>query len=201
MTRPDPDLLQTLLEESARRHQHLCPRQVLGVRLALHGLALLGLRPPAGRFRNQEKRLLVFVETDGCGADGVAVATDCAVGRRTLRVVDYGKLAATLVDTVTGRAIRVAPAANARRRALQAVPQAPGRWHAYLKAYQIMPDEQLLVARPVQLADSLAKILSRPDTRTACALCGEEILNEREQVVNGQVLCRYCAGDIYYRPV
>jgi formylmethanofuran dehydrogenase subunit E len=201
MTRPDPDLLQTLLADSARRHQHLCPRQVLGVRLALHGLARLALSPPAGRFRNPDKRLLVFVETDGCGADGVAVATDCTVGRRTLRVLDYGKLAVTLVDTVTGRAVRVAPAANSRQLALQAAPQAAGRWHAYLEAYQVIPDEQLIVSRPVRLVESLAAILSRPEARTTCARCHEEIFNEREQVVQGQVLCRHCAGDNYYRPV
>lgn len=199
MTRPDPDLLRALLAESAQRHQHLCPRQVLGVRLALCGLAKLDLSSPAGRFRNADKRLLTMVETDGCGADGVAVATNCAVGRRTLHVLDFGKMAATLVDTVTGRAVRVAPAANARHLAWEVAPQAESRWHAYLAAYQIMPDEQLLVARPVRLVQLIAAIISRPEARAICEECGEEIYNERERILDGRVLCRHCAGDVYYR--
>lgn len=109
----NPESLQSLLAASAEQHRHLCPRQVLGIRLGLYGLRLLGLLDEtSGCFDNAHKRLLTIMETDGCGADGVAVATNCHVGRRTLRVVDYGKMAATLVDTQTDKAIRVAPRAN-----------------------------------------------------------------------------------------
>jgi formylmethanofuran dehydrogenase subunit E len=45
--------------------------------------------------------LLTILETDGCAADGVSAATGCWVGRRTLRVEDFGKVAATFVDTQT----------------------------------------------------------------------------------------------------
>jgi len=38
-----------------------------------------------------DKTLLLIVETDGCLVDGLAVATGCRVGRRTLRIEDYGK--------------------------------------------------------------------------------------------------------------
>ncbi len=57
----------------------------------------LGLDVP-----RDDKRLLTFVETDGCAADGVSSATGCRVGGRTLRVIDFGKVAATFVDTLTG---------------------------------------------------------------------------------------------------
>ena len=95
--------LQTLFEISSRDHNHLCPRQILGVRLGLAGAAALVLEPPI-----KDKRLLVVTETDGCFVDGVTAATGCTVGHRTLRVEDYGKAAATFVDTHTGRAVRVA---------------------------------------------------------------------------------------------
>jgi formylmethanofuran dehydrogenase subunit E len=85
--------LQTILEISAAQHRHLCPRQVLGARLGLAGAAALGLEAP-----RRDKRLLMIVETDGCFADGVAAATGCAMGHRTLRLADYGKSAATFVD-------------------------------------------------------------------------------------------------------
>jgi len=102
--------LEELLQESAAFHRHLCPRQVLGVRMGLLAGRRLGLDVP-----RDDKRLLTFVETDGCAADGVSVATGCRVGGRTLRVIDFGKVAATFVDTSTGGAIRVAPAPDVRR--------------------------------------------------------------------------------------
>ena len=91
-----------LFTQSARRHNdHLCPRQVLGVRMGLAGAAALGVEAPQGN-----KRMLVITETDGCFVDGIEVATGCSVGHRTLRVEDYGKVAATFVDLETQEAIR-----------------------------------------------------------------------------------------------
>ncbi|MCB9420031.1 MAG: TraR/DksA C4-type zinc finger protein [Ardenticatenaceae bacterium] len=196
------EALTPLLDTSAERHRHLCPRQVLGIRMGLFGLRQLGLLDAFNYlFDNEKKRLLTIMETDGCGADGVAVATDCHVGRRTLRIVDYGKMAATFVDTKTEKAIRVAPSAQSRETAPDFAPGAPSRWHAYLEAYQVMPDELLLEWQPVQLTPSISEILSRAGVRATCADCGEEIINEREVLVNGRTLCRSCAGNAYYLPL
>ena len=198
-TIPMQTVLRPYLDESATRHKHLCPRQVLGVRIGLRGLLALGLIDETYTpFGNQNKRLLTIVEMDGCGADGIAVATDCQVGRRTMRVLDFGKMAATLVDTKTGRAVRVWPRADARQIAKAYLPEAHSRWHAYLEAYQVLPDEDLLVVQPVTLTQSLAEILSRPNLRVDCAQCGEEIMNEREVILNGRILCQTCAGNSYY---
>jgi formylmethanofuran dehydrogenase subunit E len=182
------------LEQTAALHKHLCPRQVLGVRMGLYAAELLGVLVP-----QEDKRLFVFVETDGCFADGVSVATGCWLGHRTLRPVDLGKAAATFVDTETGRAIRVRAYPDARERAAECVPEAPDRWHAQLEAYQVMADEELLEARPVTLTLSLQAIISRPGLRVLCEGCCEEIMNEREVIVDGRVLCRACAGvERYY---
>ncbi|MBK9095054.1 MAG: hypothetical protein IPM84_20295 [Anaerolineae bacterium] len=40
---------------------------------------------------------LAITETDGCFVDGVSAVTGCYVGRRTLRVEDFGKVAAVFV--------------------------------------------------------------------------------------------------------
>ncbi len=109
--------IQPLLEKSAQHHNHLCPRQILGVRIGLAGMNALGLGA-----NNGTKRLLVILETDGCFADGVIAATDCTVGHRTLRVEDYGKVAATFMDTKTGTAVRVAPALDVRNQAYSCCP-------------------------------------------------------------------------------
>ena len=112
---------QTLLDISASRHTHLCPRQVIGIRMGLAGAAALDIEVP-----QRKKQLLTIVETDGCFADGVEVATGCTLGHRTLRVEDYGKVAATFVDTKHNRAVRVAPNPDIRHKAFQYAPyQAP----------------------------------------------------------------------------
>lgn len=185
--------LQRLLERTAERHKHLCPRQVLGVRIGLAGPAALGLEVP----RN-DKRLLAILETDGCYVDGVEVATGARVGQRTLRVIDYGKVATTFVDVKTGVAIRLAPRPDVRQRARSYAPEERGLYFAQLKAYQVMPDEELLTIQEVHLTKPVEDLISRPGVRVSCALCGEEIINEREVWRQDMALCRACAGPAYY---
>lgn len=185
--------LQTVLEISSSQHNHLCPRQILGARIGLAGLSALGFAELPNK-----KRLLVILETDGCFADGVIAATDCTVGHRTLRVEDFGKVAATFVDTQTGRAVRLAPTADVRQQASSCVPEEPRHYFAQMQAYQIMPDEKLITVTEVSLVTPIEQIISRPGRRVDCAQCGEEIMNEREIIVDGQPLCRACAGQAYY---
>jgi formylmethanofuran dehydrogenase subunit E len=185
--------LSDYLQKSTRHHSHLCPRQILGVRLGLLGMKALGFDAPPPK-----KRLLVIVESDGCFADGVIAATDCTVGHRTLRVEDYGKTAAVFVDTVTGRAVRVAPALDVRQKAYAYAPDEPRHYFAQMQAYQIMPDDEMFTVSEVQLATPIEAIVSRPGIRVNCDLCGEEIINEREIHRDGLTLCRACAGNAYY---
>lgn len=186
--------LQTILEISTARHSHLCPRQILGARIGLAGGAALGLDLP----RN-DKRLLIILETDGCFADGVEVATGCTVGHRTLRVEDYGKIAATFIDVKSGAAVRIAPRLDVRERAYTYAPAEPRHYFAQLQAYHIMPDAELLTMQPVTLTTPIEAIVSRPGIRVNCDQCGEEIINERDVVNGSQRLCRACAGQGYYR--
>ncbi len=182
-----------LLKRSSARHKHLCPRQVLGVRMGLAGLQAIGLESPI-----QNKAALIMIETDGCFADGIEVATGAVIGHRTLRVVDLGKIAATFANVKTGRTIRLAPLLDVRQRALGYAPGIKKKYYAQLKGYQIMPEGELFTFRDVQLEPALAAILSRPGVRTKCSNCGEEIINERQVCQNGKILCRTCAGDGYY---
>ncbi len=186
---PLPDLL----EKSSSLHKHLCPRQVLGVRIGMQIAVLFGLDLP-----QLDKRLFAFVETDGCFADGVSVATGCWLGRRTMRLMDYGKTAATFVDTRTNAVIRVWPHPESRNKAEHYAPGQQSRWHTMLVAYQVMPAEDLLCWRPIELNISMKEIISRPGVRNNCEVCGEEIMNEREVIRQGLTLCRSCAGDSYY---
>ena len=187
--------LQALLDQSSSRHSHLCPRQVLGVRIALAGAAALGMDVP-----RKDKRLLVIVESDGCFSDGVEVVTGATMGHRTLRLEDYGKMAATFIDVKSERAVRVAPTLDVRERAYAYAPGERRHYFAQLTGYQAMPDHELLTVQEVTLTTPVEVIVSRPVVRTNCERCGEEIVNERELLVDGETLCQGCTGPGYYRP-
>lgn len=185
--------IQHLLDISSRDHSHLCPRQILGVRLGLAGMKSLGFDAPPDK-----KQLLIISETDGCFADGVSAATNCTVGHRTLRVEDYGKVAAVFADVKTNIALRVAPVNDIRQRAYAYAPDEPRHYFAQMQAYQVMPDKEMFTINEVQLDTSIEAIVSRPGIRVGCDVCGEEIMNEREVKQNGLTLCRACAGTSYY---
>ncbi len=189
--------MKNMLDQSATMHKHLCPRQVLGVRMGMLGGRLLDFDLP----QTSKKHLFVFMETDGCAADGVSVASGCWIGRRTMRMVDFGKVAATFVDVRNGSAFRLRPHPLSRQRAADLLPHARSRWHAQLEAYQVLPDEELLEAHAVALKIDLKAIISRNGVRVNCQVCGEEIINQREVSHEGSVFCLACSGEDYSRPV
>jgi formylmethanofuran dehydrogenase subunit E len=186
--------LSTLLQKSASEHSHLCPRQVLGVRMGLAGLAVLGVRRPV-----TTRTALVIIETGGCFADGIRAATGATVGHRTLRVEDLGKIAATFTDLKAGTSLRLAPKPDVRMRALDFAPAEKRRYFAQLQGYQVMPDEDLFNFQWVVLETPAEMIISHQNARATCSWCGEEIINEREVMVEGKVLCQSCAFGGYYR--
>lgn len=188
-----PDL-QILLEISSSRHSHLCPRQVLGARMGLFAGEVLGLSLPQPKTK---KRILTILESDGCFADGLEVATGCTVGHRTLRVEDYGKIAAVFVDTQTGRAVRLAPRLDVRERARLYAPQETRHYFAQLEGYQVMPVDELFSIQEVTLTTPIETMISRAGVRVNCDMCGEEIINEREVIREGLTFCQGCANPYY----
>lgn len=187
--------LEEILQRSSVTHRHLCPRQVLGVRMGIYAGMLLNRALP----QEHEKSLLTIVETDGCAVDGITAATGCTVGHRTMRIIDYGKVAATFVDTIKRRAIRIVPAHDVRTRARGFAPPDLGKWQAQLVGYQTMPDEQLLVVQEVALKLDLDRLISLAGKRVTCSQCGEKVMNEREVLRGEATLCRACAGEAYYQ--
>lgn len=187
------DQLEKHLIESASRHHRLCPRQVLGVRMGLYAGQLLDLPLP-----QTDKRLLVISETDGCFVSGISVSTGCQVSRRTLRIKDYGKVAATFIHIPTKRAFRIAPRLDVRQRAYQYAPHQTRRYYAQLDGYQVMPDDELFMMHKVTLSMPVENLIGRPGVRVNCESCGEEIINQRQVSQNGHQLCKFCAGESNY---
>ncbi len=185
--------LDDLLKASAIHHHKICPRQVLGVRIGLLAGCLLELPLP-----QPEKRLLAIAETDGCFVDGISVVTGCYVGRRTLRIEDYGKTAVAFIDTLTEQAIRIVPNNNVRELAWEYAPSARNKWEAQLIGYRHIPDELLFHWQQVELMNSVKQIIGQAGKRVSCEICGEEIINQREVMHEGTILCKSCAGGSYF---
>jgi formylmethanofuran dehydrogenase subunit E len=188
----------TLLERSAKTHGHLCPGQVLGVRMSMLGLSHIGITDPLGSDR---KSLIVFVEMDRCATDAVQSVTGCTLGHRTMKFLDYGKMAATYINLKTGRAVRVIAREDARDRAKEYYPDMPDKYDAQKEAYKVMSDEELFDVMEVTVALDPSDMPGRPLRRVQCQKCGEYVQDCREKRDNGKVLCRPCATGAYYQPV
>jgi formylmethanofuran dehydrogenase subunit E len=185
-----------LLEEAKVAHGHLCAGQVLGVRMALHGLQLLGIEDPRGRDR---KRLVTFVEIDRCATDAIGVVTGCRLGKRALKFRDWGKMAATFVDLESKKAVRVAARESSKDVARQRYPQIENKNEQQMLAYREMSDDELFATQWVVVDIGPEEMPGFKGERITCDRCGEGINYHREVRRGGETLCRSCAGDSYYR--
>lgn len=187
--------LDQYLEDAAKAHGHLCAGQVLGVRMAMYGLRLLGIDDPEGADR---KRTVTFVEIDRCATDAVGLVTNCRLGKRALKFRDWGKMAATFVDVQSGKAIRIAARESSKAKAKSMHPELDNKNKQQMLAYREMSDEDLFSKLWVQVDLPEHEFPGYKGDRIVCAECGEGIAFKREVVKDGRTLCRGCAGERYY---
>jgi len=190
------DTFESLLKGSAKVHGHLCSGQAVGVRMAMLGCRLIGLDEPTRR--DQIKKLIVYVEMDRCTADAVAHTTGVKLGRRSLKFVDYGIMAATFVNLETGKAYRVISTEEARDLAEAYAPEVADKNARQLEAYKRMPDSVLFrvqqVAVPIPEED-------RPGPtrfKAICSGCGQVVRDRREVIKDGRSFCKPCAENVYF---
>lgn len=190
--------LESYLGEAEAAHGHLCAGQVLGVRMAMAGLSRLGIQDPRGADR---KRLVTYVEIDRCATDAVMVVTGCRLGKRALKFLDWGKMAATFVDLQSGRAIRVAAKESSKDAARRMHPEIENKNQQQMLAYREMDDEHLFSFQNVHVEVGPEDLPGYRGERIVCAQCGEGINFHREVSSEGRILCRSCAGESYYREI
>ncbi len=184
-----------LLRDAEVAHGHLCAGQVLGVRLAMRGLELLGIDDPYGKDR---KRLITFVEIDRCATDAVGVVTGCRLGKRALKFRDWGKVAATFVDLESGKAIRICARESSKALARQLHPEIESKNQQQMLAYREMSNEELFTEQWVKVTLPAEELPGYKGERIVCAECGEGINFQREVRREARILCRSCAGERYY---
>jgi formylmethanofuran dehydrogenase subunit E len=179
-------------------HGHICAGQILGLRMAIYGMKLLGLNDPTGKDR---KRVVTFVEIDRCVTDAVGVVTGCRLGKRALKFRDFGKVAATFCDLQENRAVRLVAKESSKQKAMEMHPEIPEKNKQQIAAYREMRDDDLFEASWVRVTLGPEELPGYKAPRVVCGQCGEGINFKREVFVNGQTLCKSCAGERYYENV
>jgi len=185
-----------LLEGSADVHGHLCPGQVVGVRMAMLGCRLIGLDEPTRR--DQIKKLIVYVEMDRCTADAVSHVTGVKLGRRSLKFMDYGIMAATFVNLETDRSFRVISTEESRDLAPIYAPEIENKSLQQLEAYQRMPDSVLFRVQKVRVKINDGDLPGPTRFKSVCNRCGQIVRDGREVRQDNQVYCKPCTEACYF---
>jgi formylmethanofuran dehydrogenase subunit E len=200
-----PINLEDFLKKTLDFHGHICAGQPLGYRMAMAGLREIGV--PNG----EEDNVLAFVEFGGCIADAIQLATGITLGHGSLKFYDYGKFAATFLNTETGNAVRVSQRKEAKDEALA---YAKGRgWSSgregdmssedeetelLLKAYSAMPEDQLFTVKKVKVDLPPEDTPGKPMHIVTCNGCGELVFRNREIMRDGKPYCKSCVQGAYY---
>ncbi|HUB30693.1 MAG TPA: FmdE family protein [Terracidiphilus sp.] len=184
------EALDDLLVKAEAAHGHMCAGQILGVRMALLGLRLLGIDDPRG---NDRKRLITYVEIDRCATDAIGMVTGCRLGKRTLKFRDWGKMAATFVDLASGEGRRIVALENSRELAQQFYPHLEAKKAQQMAAYRELSDDQLFRAERVRVQVDDAELPGVKGERITCPRCGEGVNFGRFADIDGEKLCLSCA--------
>jgi formylmethanofuran dehydrogenase subunit E len=190
------DDFERLMNGSAEAHGHLCPGQVVGVRMAMLGCRLIGLDEPTRH--DQIKKLIVYVELDRCTADAIAYVTGVKLGRRSLKYVNYGIMAATFLNLETGRAFRVLSTEEPRALAAIYAPEITEKCPQQLEAYKRMPDCVLFRVQQVDVTVNEADFPGPTRFKVTCSRCGQVVRDRREIIKDGRPFCKPCAQGAYF---
>jgi len=189
---------EVLLDRSTAIHGHLCAGQVIGVRMSMLGLAAIGIHDPKGLDR---KKLYVLVEIDRCATDAIQSVTGCSLGKRSMRWVDYGIMAATFVNLDTGKAVRIVAREESRELSKKYCPEIENKYQRQLEAYRVMPEEELFAIEEVRVSIPGQDMPGRPLKRVQCQSCGDWVQDCRDVEQDGRLLCRGCAQGKYYSKI
>ena len=189
------DSFDNLLKISTKIHGHICAGQVIGVRMSMLGLERISIADPKGEDR---KKLYVLVEIDRCATDAIQSVTGCSLGKRSMRWMDFGIMAATFVNLETGKAVRITAREESRELSKKYYPALANKYQQQLEAYKIMPEEELFSIQDVKADIPECDMPGRPLRRVQCEDCGDYVQDCREVEQDGKILCRACAGQRYY---
>jgi formylmethanofuran dehydrogenase subunit E len=168
-------------------HGHLCGGQIVGTRIARYALDYFGA------YDSDEKPdLVAFVEADRCLADAISSVSRLTLGKRRLKWMDYGKMAATFYNVKTGEALRV-HTADIR----------PGDdVEDKVAFFEALSDDELIIAEKVEVHIGPGDLPGKPVQTYTCTACKEKVHDGREVMRDGLPYCKACAGEpVYYSKI
>ena len=206
MTEENTDDFDMLLQKAAGLRGHLCIGLPLGLKMARMGLKLLNMTED-----ERSENLVVFVENDKCPVDAIQIATGCSAGSRRLRIMLYGKSAATFIDRTTGKGYRVLSRKDLMARAIELGVKdnlvKPGEKveelsklerQILMNAFMKMSPEDLLEFQKVMIPLTSPLLPSKMGPREYCDQCGEEIMDGKGIAHDEKTLCKPCVDGYYY---
>jgi formylmethanofuran dehydrogenase subunit E len=132
--------------------------------------------------------------------DAVSAATGVRLGKRSLKYVDYGKVAATFLNTETNKAVRVVARESSRALADEKFPSIANKRERQFRAYTEATDDELFSSESVALELNEMDAPGSPRSRVICAVCNEGVNDGREVMrPDGSVICRGCERGTYYK--
>lgn len=184
-------------------HGHRCWASVAGVRVGLAGLRTLNVHRSGG---TQLFAILETGEEHGgmCFGDGVQFTTGCTLGKGNIRKNPLGKLAMTLIDKASDRAVRVS-----YRPSLQK--QIAASAFMEQRAAGVSPDEipetdqqelvDLVWSAPESDILTVGEVVAYPYNWlpevmgfTPCQSCGELVALAYVRLVGERTLCIPCSA-------
>ncbi len=192
-----------LLELGFAFHGHKCPAMPLGLRAGLKAMEVLGVE------RSKDKELYVISETGkghaaGCFLDGIMVVTGCTYGKSNIEKRYWDKMAFTLIDTKTNRAVRVSLKPEFFAKALQSpfVEQRKKGIPPQDIPFEILkPLLDRILSMPYEEFLDVSEVFEykfekKPGCFTAvpCAICGELTFEKSLRVKDGKLVCIPCSG-------
>jgi len=192
-----------ILIDALKFHGHRCWASVAGVRAGLAALRALGVKRSGG---TQLYAILETGEEHGgmCFGDGVQYTTGCTFGKGNIRKHPLGKLAVTLVDKDSNRAVRVS-----YKPTLQKQIGASAFMRQRAAGYQ--PDDipeadqmelvNLVWNAPVADVLRVGTVVTHDQTWlpevmgfTPCQACGELVAHAYLRLVGDRKVCIPCSG-------
>jgi formylmethanofuran dehydrogenase subunit E len=174
------------LEKVEKFHGHLCGGIVMGTKMSMYAMEYLGFE-----LNQQSKDLMVFTEIDRCMADAVQVVTGCTIGKRTLKLMDYGRFAVTFYKISTGEAIRVTDEDIQNQNKDEEKEE-------LIERLISTPSEELFKIRKVKLNISEDDLPGKSAKTSKCSVCGEVVKDNKYIFRNGKSICKACAIESYY---
>ncbi len=194
--------LRDRFEMALKFHGHKCPAMPMGLRAGLAAMKALGVE------RAKDKELVVESETGeghaaGCFVDGIMVATGATYGKGNIGKLGYNKMAFTLIDARTGRAVRVSlkpeffekalssPFVQKRKEGVLPQDVPPEITNPQVERILNLPEGDFL-----NIGQAFRREIKKGPTSfevKRCAKCGEAVFTNRlKGEPNGQLLCIPC---------